>query len=98
ARGWKVTVFHRGRHEPPEGVEQVRGDRTVEGGLKALEEQVLEGRRWDVAVDTWSAAPTAVRDVTRLLHGAIERYVYISSRSVYRFPSPPGLAEEAEVV
>src|SRR5690606_6591533 len=37
-------------------------------------------------------------DATRLLHGAVEHYVYISSRSVYRFPEPHGLGEEAEVV
>ncbi|WP_412515661.1 NAD-dependent epimerase/dehydratase family protein [Actinomadura madurae] len=93
ARGWDVTVFHRGRHEPPQGVASLHGDRTTEDGLKAL----ADGK-WDAVVDTWSGAPSAVRDAARLLEGRAERYVYISSRSVYRFPTPLGLGEEADVV
>ncbi|MGW2313616.1 NAD-dependent epimerase/dehydratase family protein [Actinomadura luteofluorescens] len=93
ARGWDVTVFHRGRHEPPQGAGSLHGDRTAEGGLKALEDG-----EWDAVVDTWSGAPSAVRDTARLLEGRVARYVYISSRSVYRFPEPSGLGEEAEVV
>ncbi len=93
ARGWDVTVFHRGRHEPPQGVRSLHGDRIAEGGLQALEDG-----EWDAVVDTWSGAPTAVRDTARLLGGRAGRYVYISSRSVYRFPEPAGLGEEAEVV
>ena len=93
ARGWDVTVFHRGRHEPPQGVASLRGDRTAEGGLKALEDG-----EWDAVVDTWSGAPLVVRETARLLDGRVARYVYISSRSVYRYPEPSGLGEEAEVV
>lgn len=93
ARGWDVTVFHRGRHEPPEGVESLHGDRTAGDGLKALEDG-----EWDAVVDTWSGAPSAVRDTARLLDGRIAQYVYISSRSVYQFPTALGLGEKADVV
>ncbi len=93
ARGWDVTVFNRGRHEPPKGVASLQGDRTAEGGLKTLEDG-----EWDAVVDTWSGAPSAVRDAARLLGGRVGHYVYISSRSVYRFPTPFGLGEEADVV
>ncbi len=93
ARGWEVTAFHRGRHEPPEGVGSLHGDRTEDDGLKAL----AEGE-WDAVVDTWSGAPSAVRDAARMLSRRVGRYVYISSRSVYRFPTPPGLDEGAPVV
>ncbi|GAA1789880.1 SDR family oxidoreductase [Actinomadura chokoriensis] len=93
ARGWDVTVFHRGRHEAPEGVASLHGDRAAEGGLKALEDG-----EWDAVVDTWSGAPSAVRDAARLLGGRVGHYVYVSSRSVYRFPTPLGLGESAEVV
>ncbi|MFB4304643.1 NAD-dependent epimerase/dehydratase family protein [Actinomadura sp. GTD37] len=93
ARGWDVTVFHRGRHAPPEGVQSLHGDRTAEDGLKALEDG-----EWDAVVDTWSGAPSAVRDTARLLDGRAGQYVYISSRSVYRFPTPLGLGEDAAVV
>ncbi|MEV3921051.1 NAD-dependent epimerase/dehydratase family protein [Actinomadura coerulea] len=93
ARGWDVTIFHRGRHEPPQGVVSLHGDRTAEGGLKALEDG-----EWDAVVDTWSGAPLVVRDAARLLDGRVTRYAYISSRSVYRYPEPSGLGEEAAVV
>ncbi|WP_089328728.1 NAD-dependent epimerase/dehydratase family protein [Actinomadura meyerae] len=93
ARGWDVTVFHRGRHDPPAGTRSLHGDRTAGGGLKAL----ADGE-WDAVVDTWSGAPSAVRDAARLLADRVERYAYISSRSVYRFPTAPGLTEEAAVV
>ncbi|MEU7579201.1 NAD-dependent epimerase/dehydratase family protein [Streptomyces sp. NPDC041068] len=93
ARGWEVTVFHRGRHEPPAGVRSLHGDRTAEGGLAAL----AEGE-WDVVVDTWSAAPRVVRDAARLLAGRAGRYVYVSSGSVYRYPGVAGSDENFPVV
>lgn len=95
ARGWEVTVFHRGRHEPPAGVRSLLGDRTAPDGLAALVDASTAapasgGDGWDVVVDTWSAAPRAVRDTARLLSGVAERYVYVSSCSVYAWPPPPG--------
>ncbi|MEU6058149.1 NAD-dependent epimerase/dehydratase family protein [Streptomyces sp. NPDC047097] len=93
ARGWRVTVFHRGRHEPPAGVESLHGDRTAEDGLAAL----AEGD-WDLVVDTWSGAPVAVRDAARLLAGRARHYTYVSSRSVYAWPTPAGLAEDGPLV
>ncbi|WP_327356592.1 NAD-dependent epimerase/dehydratase family protein [Streptomyces sp. NBC_01304] len=92
ARGWEVTVFHRGRHEAPAGVTALHGDRMAEGGLGAL----ADGE-WDVVVDTWSAAPTAIRDAARLLAGRVGRYVYVSSNSVYAWPPSPGYDESAPV-
>lgn len=92
-RGWEVTVFHRGHHAPPTGTTAVHGDRTAPGGLDAL----AEGE-WDLVVDTWGGAPTAVRDSARLLSGRVGGYVYISSRSVYKYPAPTGLAEDGPLV
>ncbi|MGH3243258.1 MAG: SDR family oxidoreductase [Spirillospora sp.] len=94
ARGWDVTVFHRGRHQPPQGVASLHGDRTTEDGLQAL----ATDEQWDAVIDTWSAAPSVVRDTARLLAGRVDRYVYISSRSVYVFPEPNALGEAAPVV
>ncbi|MDG9709811.1 NAD-dependent epimerase/dehydratase family protein [Streptomyces sp. DH10] len=94
-RGWEVTVFHRGRHEAPPGVRSLLGDRTTPGGLDALAEDPGE---WDVVVDTWSAAPRAVRDAARLLRGRARRYVYVSSCSVYAWVPPAGYGEDAPLV
>ncbi|WP_171170049.1 reductase [Streptomyces sp. I05A-00742] len=93
ARGWEVTVFHRGRHPAPPGVTALLGDRTADGGLAAL-----AGGEWDLVADTWSGAPTAVRDAARLLAGRAGHYAYISSRSVHRHPCPAGLAEDGPLV
>jgi nucleoside-diphosphate-sugar epimerase len=94
ARGAEITVFNRGRQPPPAGVGSLVGDRTATGGLTALDGDA----QWDVVVDTWSAAPSAVQDTARLLAGRVGQYVYISSRSVYAYPPVPGLAEDGPVV
>ncbi|MEL5954803.1 NAD-dependent epimerase/dehydratase family protein [Streptomyces sp. CLV115] len=101
ARGWEVTVFHRGRHAPPPGVAELLGDRTAEGGLAALAdpgEVPGGGYAWDLVVDTWSGAPSAVRDAARLLADRAARYAYVSSRSVYDHSVPAGAAEEDRLV
>lgn len=92
-RGWEVTVFHRGTHAAPEGARVLHGDRTAENGLAAL----AEGE-WDAVVDTWSAAPSVVRDSARLLAGRVGRYAYVSSRSVYAYPTAAGADESAPLV
>ncbi|WP_206309534.1 NAD-dependent epimerase/dehydratase family protein [Streptomyces sp. A0642] len=101
ARGWETTVFHRGRHAPPPGVAELLGDRTAEGGLAALAGVAEPGDgsyTWDLVVDTWSGAPSAVRDAARLLSGRAARYTYVSSRSVYAYPTPAGLPEDGPLV
>ncbi|MEV7589851.1 NAD-dependent epimerase/dehydratase family protein [Streptomyces sp. NPDC089922] len=93
ARDWDVTLFHRGRHPAPPGTRTLLGDRTAPGGLAAL----AEGE-WDLVVDTWGGAPTAVRDSARLLSDRAGRYAYVSSRSVYVYPAPAGRAEDGVLV
>lgn len=95
AAGWDVTVFHRGtgRSVPSEGVTALHGDRTLPGGLDAL-----RLGSWDVVVDTWSWAPSAVRDSATLLADRVGRYVYVSSRSVYAYPAAAGAGEDAPLV
>ncbi|GGU19006.1 reductase [Streptomyces lavendofoliae] len=92
-RGWEVTVFHRGRHEPPAGAVSLLGDRTAPDGLAAL----ARGE-WDLVVDTWSADPAVVRDSARLLADRVGRCAYVSSRSVYAWPPSVDLAEDGPVV
>ena len=79
SRGHKVTTFNRGKTHPgelPEGVEQLIGDRN--GRLDAL-----KGRRWDVVIDNPTTLPVWVRDAAQVLKGNVERYVFISTISVY---------------
>ncbi|MEU8210764.1 NAD-dependent epimerase/dehydratase family protein [Micromonospora sp. NPDC049044] len=93
-RGWSVTVFNRGLHGVvPPGVHRLRGDRTAPDGLAAL-----AGGEWDLVVDTWDGAPRIAGDAARALAASVDRYVYVSSGSVYRDPSAHGLDEESPVV
>jgi nucleoside-diphosphate-sugar epimerase len=92
-RGWTVTALNRGKRAQPEGIEIVIGDRLTADSLDAL-----GNRRFDVVVDTWSAAPRIVRAAARFLADRAGVYVYVSSRSVYDFPAPPGANEDARTV
>ena len=92
-RGWSVTTFNRGLRDgggSADGVEVLRGDRLDPSSLSVLD----GGREWDAVVDTWSGIPRAVRDSARVLSGRVGTYAYVSSRSVYAPPVPPG-ADEA---
>ncbi|MQY14815.1 hypothetical protein SRB5_49910 [Streptomyces sp. RB5] len=97
ARGWEVTVFHRGTGPAPAGVRALHGDRTAADGLAALSSP-SGPEEWDAVVDTWSAAPSVVRDSARLLAPRAGRYAYVSSRSVYAYPAAPGGDETRAVV
>jgi 2'-hydroxyisoflavone reductase len=79
SRGHKVTTFNRGKTHPgelPNEVEQLVGDRN--GKLDALKD-----RQWDVAIDNPTTLPAWVRDAAQILKGNVERYVFISTISVY---------------
>src|SRR5438876_8007410 len=79
SRGHKVTTFNRGKTHPgelPNGVEQLIGDRN--GKLDAL-----KNRRWDVVIDNPTTLPAWVRDAAQILKGNVDRYVFISTISVY---------------
>src|SRR5256884_9898156 len=79
SRGHKVTTFNRGTTHPgesPDEVEQLIGDRN--GQLDAL-----KNRQWDVVIDNPTTLPAWVRDAAQILQGNVERYVFISTISVY---------------
>lgn len=89
SRGHKVTVFNRGKTHPgelPKEAEQLIGDRN--GQLDAL-----KGRQWDVCVDIPTTLPVWVRDAAQILKGNVDRYVFISTISVYSDNSKPGMDE-----
>jgi 2'-hydroxyisoflavone reductase len=93
SRGWEVTTFNRQTQLADPGVESLRGNRWDADGL--LE---LAHGDWDVVVDTWSWAPIAVRNAADYLADKADRYVYVSSRSVYTFPTAAGADESASLV
>jgi len=87
-RGHEVTIFTRGRMKPdlfPE-IERLRGDRA--GGLGAL-----AGRSWDAVIDISAYLPRLARASAEVLRVAVERYVFISTISVYPEFSKVGIDE-----
>jgi 2'-hydroxyisoflavone reductase len=92
ARGYKVTLFNRGKTNPgmfPD-LEQLHGDRNVSLAP-------LEGRKWDLVVDTSAYFPRQVRMSAGLLKDATKAYVLVSSISVYVDTSKPRLDEASPV-
>lgn len=77
ARGDAVTLFNRGQSGPaPAGAEQRTGDRRAD--LSALADGT-----WDAVVDTCGYLPREVAAMADALRGRVQRYVFVSSVSVY---------------
>lgn len=94
ARGHKLTLFNRGKHNTdlfPE-LEKLVGDRDPKKGegLKAL-----EGRKFDVVFDDCGYFPRMVRASAELLAPNVNHYVYISSISCYAKTDVEGADETA---
>ena len=74
ARGHELTLFTRGRHGTIDGAEHLIGDRTRD--LSAL-----EGREWDVVIDTSGFEAEHVARSSAVLGDA--HLVFVSSVNVY---------------
>ena len=85
ARGWEVTTLNRGLSGTADG-EALTVDRTDPVALA----EALQGREFDVAVDTWAGAPRDVQRSAALLAGTVGRFCYVSSMSVYVDGRPEG--------
>jgi 2'-hydroxyisoflavone reductase len=87
AHGHEVTLFNRGSRSEElfPGVECLIGNRYPEQGegLTALETAVAEGRRWDVCLDVWPHIPRLVEATAKVLQDNVDRYMFVSSVSVY---------------
>jgi 2'-hydroxyisoflavone reductase len=90
--GHEVTLFNRGRTNPdlfPEA-EKIRGNRDSDLAP-------LNGRRWDVALDTCGYVPRIVRTSASLLADSVEHYTFISSVNAYAGYSKANMDETAEL-
>jgi 2'-hydroxyisoflavone reductase len=77
-RGHQVTLFNRGRTNPSlfPGIQHIQGDRTKD--LSGLSDQ-----RWDVVIDVAGFHPDEVQPTVHALVGMVDRYVFVSTVSVY---------------
>lgn len=90
--GHKVTLFNRGKTNPelfPE-VENIIGDR-------AKDISALEGRKFDIAIDTCGYFPEDVEKSAELLKDVVDRYVFISTISVYKPEDKANMTEDEEL-
>jgi len=78
AEGHALTLFTRGNRPGPAGVEHLVGDRTSAEGLS-----VLNGRRFDVIVDSSGRTLGDSRAVIERTGAPSHRFVYVSSAGVY---------------
>lgn len=92
SRGHEITLFNRNISNPGlyPSVEKITGDRKMD--LSGL-----QGRRWDAVIDTCGYEPADVRRSAKLLADAVDRYVFISTISVYADVSRPGVDENGPV-
>lgn len=88
-RGWEVTTFTRGLSGiPVPGAVAVHGDRERPEDLARL----ADHGPWDAVIDTSASelSPRTVLAGTRALEPVVNRYVYISTVSVYQgWPTEP---------
>jgi len=91
ARGHDVTLFNRGRSSPgmyPD-LDHLRGNRGSHGDeahgrpAEPVDLKALEGRTWDVAIDTSGYWPEFVEISAKQLAEQVGHYVFISTVSVY---------------
>jgi 2'-hydroxyisoflavone reductase len=83
-RGHTVTLFNRGKTNTDlfPDLEHLKGDR--DGQIDAL-----KGRKWDVVIDDSGYVPRHVRLSAELLAPNVQRYLFVSTISVYASLAQP---------
>lgn len=108
ARGHTVTLFNRGKTEKKkpgqfQDVEKLYGNR--DPNLRADDADPaspkglssLEGRKWDVVIDTSGYVPRIVRASAELMRDNASMYIFISTISVYARNDTPFEKEDADL-
>ncbi|HXI11778.1 MAG TPA: NAD-dependent epimerase/dehydratase family protein [Thermoanaerobaculia bacterium] len=85
-----VTLFNRGKHAVVgiRGIDTIIGDRNTDLGK-------LQRCEWDAVIDTSGYLPRSVKASAEALAAAVERYIFVSSLSVYKDCSVSGIDETA---
>jgi 2'-hydroxyisoflavone reductase len=92
ARGHRVTLFNRGNNaDVHRDLEQIHGDR-------ASDLDRLHGRMWHVVIDTSGYTPNVVDASARYFKGRVQRYVFVSTISVYDHAKTSGPDEDSPLM
>jgi 2'-hydroxyisoflavone reductase len=91
ARGHTITLFNRGRSNPGlfPTAEKLLGDRDAADGYAALG----GSRTWDVVIDVPTTLPRWVTGAADALAAKTQHYMFVSTISVFRDYSQPGIDE-----
>jgi len=94
-RGHELTLFLRGRTNPGlfPTIERIIGDRDPKVGEGV--EGLKGDRRWDVVIDNSGYYPRHVGASASLLADRADRYLFVSTISVYAAHDTPGADEDA---
>ncbi len=85
-----VTVFHRGTTES-----NLAGNVEVILGNRDFDLAKLSNEKWDLCIDTCGYHPNQVQTLVDVIREKVDRYVFISSISVYSDVSVKGVDESA---
>ena len=83
-RGVDLTLLNRGQSDTPRDVRSVHADIRDPPAVAAA----LRNERFDVVIDWIAFTPEHVATDIELFAGIVSQYVFISSATVYRQPSP----------
>jgi len=78
-QGHDVVLFNRGNHAPPEGVQQIVGDRTDPAQLQ----EKLSGESFDAVFDNNGRELSDTQPLVEIFNGKVQHFVYVSSAGVY---------------
>jgi nucleoside-diphosphate-sugar epimerase len=92
-QGVEVSVLNRGLSEVqlPAGVRTIRADIRDAASVS----DALRGEHFDIAVDWIAFTPEQVELDIALFAGMVSQYVFISSATVYRKPTPVPIVEQS---
>ncbi|HEX7321076.1 MAG TPA: SDR family oxidoreductase [bacterium] len=91
-KGHQITLFNRGKSNPGifSGIEQYHGSRNTE-----LSNLLISNRHWDCVLDTCGYVPRIVKSSAEYLKISVDRYVFVSTISVYADFTKPGITEDS---
>ncbi|KGG15190.1 MULTISPECIES: NAD-dependent epimerase/dehydratase family protein [unclassified Prochlorococcus] len=76
-KGYDITIFTRGKKEPPQNIRHINGDRNTDDIKK------LAGLKFDVIVDSSGRSLQETKELIEVVGTPNHRLIYISSAGVY---------------
>ncbi len=82
-QGDEVTIATRGTKADPFGDKVKR--LVIDREKKETLAEAFKGKEWDLVYDQSCFSPSEARDITDVLNGKVDRYIFTSTQAVYEF-------------